>query len=137
MSLSNEVLKQMTLDEKIGQLFFVWPEALERRTVDMTVDPSVIKAPLEEQRDRDKKPTTEISDLQIANLKKYNVGGIAFFGYNIENREQVINYIHDFMTSFKNIKVNKQSKYTRGISRTLDIYRINQEKKRKNNHFLH
>ena len=36
MSLSKEILNQMTLDEKIGQLFFVRPEALEGRTLDTT-----------------------------------------------------------------------------------------------------
>lgn len=101
MSLSKEILEKMSLEEKIGQLFFVRPEALEGRNIDTTIDPTLLEESLENQRDRDKKPTINISDLQKENLDKYNVGGIAFFGKNIVSREQVIKYINDLQNNSK------------------------------------
>ncbi len=80
-TLSNEILNKMTLEEKIGQLFFVRPDALEKQDV--------------------KAPATSINEIQKYNLKKYNVGGIAFFGKNIVSREQIVEYIEDLQNNSK------------------------------------
>ena len=101
--LSKEIMDEMSLDEKIGQLFFVRPEALEGRNVDTTVDPTILEKSYEEQSEKDKIPTTSISGIQIENLQRFPVGGVAFFGKNIVTREQVASYIID---------LQKNSKYT-------------------------
>jgi len=85
--LSKEIMDEMSLDEKIGQLFFVRPEALEGRNVDTTVDPTILEKSYEEQSEKDKIPTTSISGIQIENLQRFPVGGVAFFGKNIVTRE--------------------------------------------------
>ena len=46
------------------------------------------------------------------------------------NNRIILNEIHEFIaSSFSNLEVNKQSKYERGINRTLQLY-INLEKKK-------
>lgn len=43
------------------------------------------------------------------------------------NNRIILNEIHNFITSsFINLEINKQSKYERGISRTLQLYANNQ-----------
>lgn len=45
------------------------------------------------------------------------------------NNRIILNEIHDLISStFENIKVNKQSKYERGINRTLNLYRSIEQK---------
>ena len=98
--LAKEIRQGMTLDEKIGQLFMVRPEALEGRNTENVTD-SVLDKPIAEQTDRDKIATTSISDVQKANLRKYNVGGIAFFSQNIVTRDELIQYIKDLQNNSK------------------------------------
>ena len=69
---ANELLSQMTLDEKIYQMLFVTPESL-------TDIGQVIRA----------------GDKTKASLEAYPVGGIIYFSSNIEDREQVISMIRN------------------------------------------
>ncbi|MDD4795415.1 MAG: glycoside hydrolase family 3 protein [Bacilli bacterium] len=106
MSLSKEILEKMSLEEKIGQLFFVRPEALKNQI------------------NCDKKPTIKISDIQKESLAKYNVGGIAFFGKNIISREQVIKYINDLQNNSKYtlfIGADEEGGLVRRLSNNEDI----------------
>lgn len=64
-------LVQMTLEEKVGQLFIIRPDAL-----DLTQTPEQIKDPYAE-------GVTELSSAMADVLYKYPVGGIALFGKNI------------------------------------------------------
>ncbi|MBE6140716.1 MAG: hypothetical protein E7172_04180 [Firmicutes bacterium] len=49
------------------------------------------------------------------------------------NNRIILNEIHDFITaSFKNLTINKQSKYERGINRTIQLYNFLQKDHLKN-----
>lgn len=71
-----DIVNNMTLEEKIGQIFLVNFESL---------DPS--KGSYYEFR--------EITDQMIQNLEKYNIGGVVFFSRNIETREQTMKFIQE------------------------------------------
>lgn len=70
-----EEVGQMTLRQKVGQLFIVRPEALD---ADYVVTPQP-----------DTPGVTTLTDNMKAMLECYPVGGIAMFGKNIENPEQI------------------------------------------------
>lgn len=74
-----KILSQMTLEEKIGQLFITTPEKLSPN----------------------KDGITSINDEIINNIKKYNIGGIIFFGKNIKDENQVKSFINDLQNSSK------------------------------------
>lgn len=59
-------LQQMSVEEKVGQLFFLRPEALSPS------DGAV----------------TELNDAMRQNIRKYHVGGVILFGKNIKTPEQ-------------------------------------------------
>lgn len=81
--MAKDILKHMTIEEKVGQLFMVDFESLDKT-----------KGSYYEFR--------EITDEMKESLQKYHVGGIVFFGRNIENREQTKTLIEE---------VQKESKY--------------------------
>lgn len=66
----NEILDDMSLEEKVGQLFIVTLEDMNNS-----------------------KLCTEYNETLENNLIKYNVGGIIFFKQNLINRQQTINLI--------------------------------------------
>lgn len=74
-------LQQMTLEEKVGQLFIIRPDAL-----DLTQTPEQIKDPYAE-------GVTELSSAMADVLYKYPVGGIALFGKNISTPQQMSGFI--------------------------------------------
>ena len=74
-------LVQMTLEEKVGQLFIIRPDAL-----DLTQTPEQIKDPYAE-------GVTELSSAMADVLYKYPVGGIALFGKNISTPQQMSGFI--------------------------------------------
>ena len=71
----------MTLEEKVGQLFIIRPDAL-----DLTQTPEQIKDPYAE-------GVTELSSAMADVLYKYPVGGIALFGKNISTPQQMSGFI--------------------------------------------
>lgn len=71
-----DIVKNMSLEEKIGQLFLVNFESLDKTNGSYY-------------------EFREITDQMIKNLKKYNVGGVVFFSRNIETREQTMKFIAD------------------------------------------
>lgn len=75
---SKSYLDNMTLEEKIGQMFIVCPEALnvsENAETAQAVD--------------------TVTEVMRENLEKFPVGGIAVFGKNITGAEQLPRFISD------------------------------------------
>jgi beta-N-acetylhexosaminidase len=68
---------KMTLDEKIGQLFLIRPDAL---------DPSQRQDQID---DADAQGVTALTDAMAVQLAQYPVGGIVLFGKNIIDPEQL------------------------------------------------
>lgn len=81
------VLRQMTLEEKIGQLFIIRPDAL-----DFTQTPEQIKDPYAE-------GVTELTSAMADVLSKYPVGGIALFGKNISTAQQMTGFIGELQSA--------------------------------------
>jgi beta-N-acetylhexosaminidase len=71
---ADEYIKHMTLDEKLGQMFYVDLESLETGFRSGKYFP------------------TSISDAQIENLKKYKVGGVIYFAKNLTDKAALIQY---------------------------------------------
>ena len=76
-SLARKMLAEMTLREKIGQLFIVRPDAL---------DESILPEDMDNSRGQG---VTALTDAMVEGLQKYPVGGVIFFDKNIESPDQV------------------------------------------------
>ena len=79
----NALLQQMTLREKVGQLFMVRPDAL---------DPALTQTQIDDERAAG---VTELTEAMRAALQQYPVGGICQFGKNIEDTEQLTRFNAD------------------------------------------
>ena len=79
----NALLQQMTLREKVGQLFMVRPDAL---------DPALTQTQIDDERAAG---VTELTEAMRAALQQYPVGGICQFGKNIEDPEQLTRFNAD------------------------------------------
>lgn len=75
---AQRILESMTLEEKVGQIFFVRPESLGGED-----------------------GTTEITEEGVNKLSEIPVGGIILFEQNIKNRDQVIKLIKDYQDHSK------------------------------------
>lgn len=71
------LLAEMTLREKVGQLFLVRPDALDPALSQQTID------------DADVSGVTEVSETMAAFLEEYPVGGVVLFGKNITDEDQL------------------------------------------------
>lgn len=71
------LLAEMTLREKVGQLFLVRPDALDPALSQQTID------------DADAPGVTEVSEAMAAFLEEYPVGGVVLFGKNITDEGQL------------------------------------------------
>lgn len=67
----------LTLEEKVGQLFIVRPDALDLTLPQETID------------DAKTDGVTELTDAMRGTLQKYPVGGVCQFGKNIESPAQI------------------------------------------------
>ena len=76
----DQLLSEMTLRQKIGQLFIIRPDSLD---LDLTQ---------EQINDPKENGVTEVSDLMISTLRNYPAGGIVLFGKNIESPDQITNF---------------------------------------------
>ncbi|MDR2748996.1 MAG: glycoside hydrolase family 3 protein [Bifidobacteriaceae bacterium] len=76
-------VENMTLDEKIGQMFYLDLEGLETGYRSGKYFP------------------TSISDSQIENLKKYKIGGIIYFAKNLTDKTALIKYNYNLQTASK------------------------------------
>ena len=72
-----ERLAGMTLRQKVGQLFVVRPDALDLTLSQQDID------------DADARGVTALTDSMAETLRAYPVGGIVFFGKNIETPQQL------------------------------------------------
>lgn len=71
----DEMISEMSLEEKIGQLFIVSTDSLDMDS------------------------ETKLSDKMKDNLGKYHPGGIIFFGYNMKDKEQTTQFISDLQNA--------------------------------------
>jgi len=81
------LLQQMTLEEKVGQMFIIRPDALD-----------LIQTP-EQIYDPDAEGVTELSSEMADVLKKYHVGGIALFGKNILTPQQLTGFVEELQNA--------------------------------------
>lgn len=82
----NNLIADMTLEEKVGQLFMLRPEALEfGKTFYQVNDVSTHGA-------------TAVNDEMISNMQQYHVGGIILFGKNVKEPEQLSTFIADLQS---------------------------------------
>lgn len=82
-------IQQMSLEEKVGQLFVVRPDALDfNQTVEQINDAAA-------------EGVTEMSNELTAALHEYPVGGIAMFGKNIEEPAQIQAFITSLLETAK------------------------------------
>lgn len=84
-----KILKSMTLEEKVGQLFIVRPE---------TLDPKYTK---KQAGNTKKYAVTKINKNITKSLKKYKVGGIVMFAKNIKNPKQITKLNKELQKSAK------------------------------------
>lgn len=75
-------LSQMTLRQKVGQLFLVRPDALDPAIDQETMD------------DADAAGVTAVSDVMETFLEEYPVGGVVLFGKNIQSETQLQNLVN-------------------------------------------
>ena len=84
-----QLLADMSLEEKVGQLFIVRPESLDSSlTAKKVHDPKKYGA-------------TKMNQNMLDNLKEYPVGGIIMFNKNIKSPNQITSYIDDFQKNSK------------------------------------
>ena len=76
----------LTLEQKVGQLFIVRPDAL---------DPSQES---DQVNDADEDGVTEVTDTMKEMLAKYPVGGVCQFGKNITDPDQIIRFNQDLQS---------------------------------------
>ena len=70
-ALVDEAMKQMTLEQKIGQMFIVCTDSLDFNA------------------------ETEITDQMKENLNQYQPGGVILLSFNLDNRDQTSQFISD------------------------------------------
>ncbi|MBQ9419373.1 MAG: glycoside hydrolase family 3 protein, partial [Synergistaceae bacterium] len=78
----NEILQSMTLEQKVGQLFMIRPDALDT------------SLSLDEVKDSKAKGVKSVNKNMIATFKKYPVGNFAFFSKNINDSKQLKHFIN-------------------------------------------
>ncbi len=70
-----QIVEEMTLEEKVGQMFIVVPETFSKSS-----------------------PVTDFSQLNVDKIKKYNVGGFILFTKNINNPKQLTEFTSNIDT---------------------------------------
>ena len=80
-------LREMTLKEKVGQLFIIRPDALD------------LSQTAEQIKDSSADGVKELSSAMAAVLDNYPVGGIAMFGKNISTPDQITAFINNLQNS--------------------------------------
>ncbi len=80
-------MKDMSDEEKVGQLFIIRPDALEANASAATVNNDAISG------------TTYVDELMIENMNKYHVGGVVIFEKNISDADKLKKLISDLQKS--------------------------------------
>ena len=73
----DDILDQMTLEEKVGQMFLVSTDSL------------------------DYDAETSVTDQMKDRLGKYHIGGIIYFSFNIKDRDQITSFIREAQEAYK------------------------------------
>lgn len=81
------ILQQMTLREKVGQLFIIRPDALDVSQTTEQIEASSADG------------VTELSSAMVAMLDDYPVGGIVMFGKNISTPGQITEFINNLQNA--------------------------------------
>lgn len=79
----NSTMKDMTVEEKVGQLFIVRADALESDFSADTVN------------DDDAAGVTFVDDIMKQSIDKYHVGGVVVYEKNVESKDQLKSLIKD------------------------------------------
>lgn len=82
-------MREMTIEEKVGQMFFVRPDALE-----MGFDDSIVN-------DNKVGGVIYVDKSMQRSLDKYHVGGVVMFEKNIVNGDQIIAFNKEFQAATK------------------------------------
>lgn len=82
-SKAEKLLDSMTLEEKIGQLFIIRPDAMQLNLTSEQIN------------DQTKNGVTEFDVTMQETLKKYPIGGVALFGKNISTPVQLTTFIDE------------------------------------------
>lgn len=80
-------VENMTLEEKIGQLFFVRADALETGYENKVVNDDNIGG------------VTYVDDMMIDALKKYHVGGVVLMEKNIIDEDKLVKFTSDLQSN--------------------------------------
>ncbi len=83
------ILQDMTLEEKVGQLFIIRPEALHPYATFLSVN------------DTEKYGVTGLDAEMLETLRKYQVGGVIYFRKNVIYPEQLQNFTRDMQANVK------------------------------------
>lgn len=86
---AEKLLSEMTVEEKVGQLFWIRPESL-----DITLSPYQVNDPYYYGR-------TKASQAMLETLRKYPAGGIVFFEKNLTDPEALKEYMSQLGSSSK------------------------------------
>ena len=81
LSKAEELLRSMSLEEKVGQLFIIRPESL---STELTP---------QQAHDTTEYGVTEFTQDMAVQLEKYPAGGVAIFGKNISSPEQLKDFV--------------------------------------------
>ena len=82
-----EILENMTLRQKVAQLFVVRPDALDFTQTQEQIDDAKAQGVL------------ELTEQMRTALEEYPVGGVALFGKNIESPEQLLRFTAQWNTA--------------------------------------
>ncbi len=89
LSKAEQLIQRMTLEEKIGQLFIIRPDSLDRNlTREQISNPTAYGV-------------TELNNQMIESLKEYPIGGIVIFQKNILSPEQLTDFIGEMKEQSK------------------------------------
>lgn len=81
--LVQQLLEEMTLEQKVGQLFLIRPDSLDlSQTQDQINDAKA-------------DGVTELTDAMRQTLAEYPVGGVVIFGKNLESPQQITQFLDD------------------------------------------
>ena len=84
---ANALLEQMTLNQKVGQLFVVRPDAL---------DPGLSQDEID---DAESEGVTHVTEEMARTLERIPVGGVVLFGKNLQSPEQLPAFIEELQAA--------------------------------------
>ena len=111
--LAEKIINNMTIEEKVGQLFFITPETLAKRKVPKNRHLRYLLNKIFPR-------INSINKKQIKTLKKYHVGGLILFQRHFVTRDKLVNYLNDLQANSKFplfFACDEEGGYVRRLSR--------------------